>query len=108
MIYKLILLSITIFLIEKILPGFKLKKPLTAVLVAVVYSLVNFFLGWFLAFLSMPFIFITLGLFHFVLNAFMLWITDKILDDFEIDSIKTTVIAAILITVVNGLLNWIF
>jgi putative membrane protein len=85
-----------------------LKKPLTALLVAVVYSLVNFFLGWILAFLSMPFIFITLGLFHFVLNAFMLWITDKILDDFEIDSVKTTVIAAILITVVNGLLNWIF
>lgn len=107
MIIKLLLLSITIFLIERILPGFKLKKPMTAVIVAIVYSLVNFALGWLLTFLAMPFIFLTLGLFHFVINAFMLWVTDKILDDFEIDGIKTTIIAAVLITIVNGLLNWL-
>ncbi len=107
MITKLLLLSITIFLIEHILPGFKLKKPITAVIVAVVYSLVNFALGWLLTFLALPFILITFGLFHFVINAFMLWLTDKILDDFEIDSIGTTLIAAVLITVVNGLLNWL-
>ena len=108
MIAKIILLSITIFIIEKLLPGFRLRKPLTAVVVAVVYSLVNFALGWLLALLTLPFIWLTLGLFHFILNAFMLWITDKLLDDFEIDSIKTTIIAAVGITIINGLLNWIF
>lgn len=108
MIAKLIILSISIFAIAQILPGVKLKKPYTAILVAVVYSIVNFFLGWILSILAMPFIFLTLGLFTFVINAFLLWITDKIMDDFEIDNIKTTLIAAFGITVINAVLNWIF
>lgn len=107
MILKLVILSITIFFIERVLPGMKLRKPATAIIVAVVYSLVNFFLGWLLAFIALPFIFLTLGLFHFIINAFLLWLTDKILDDFEIDSIKTTLIAAVLITIVNGILTFI-
>ncbi|MCJ8268637.1 MAG: phage holin family protein, partial [Psychrosphaera sp.] len=75
---------------------------------AVVYSIVNFFLGWLLMALALPFMVLTLGLFTFVINALLLWITDKILDDFEIDNIKTTLIAAVGITVINGVLNWIF
>jgi putative membrane protein len=108
MIAKLIILSISIFLIAQFLPGVKLKKPITAVVVAVIYSLINFAVGWLLALLALPFIILTLGLFHFVINAFLLWVTDKILDDFEIDTIKTTFIAAIFITIINAVLNWIF
>ncbi|NQZ06680.1 MAG: phage holin family protein [Algicola sp.] len=108
MIAKLIILSISIFAIAQLMPGFKLKKPYTAIMVAVVYSIVNFFLGWLLMALALPFMVLTLGLFTFVINALLLWITDKILDDFEIDSIKTTLIAAVGITVINGVLNWIF
>ncbi len=108
MIAKLIILSISIFAIAQLMPGFKLKKPYTAILVAVVYSLVNFFLGWILVGLALPFMVLTLGLFTFVINAFLLWVTDKILEDFEIDNIKTTLIAAVGITLINGILNWIF
>ena len=108
MIAKLIILSISIFLIAQILPGVRLKRPLTAVIVAIVYSLVNFALGWLLMLLALPLIIVSLGLFNFVINAFLLWITDKILDDFAIDSIKTTLLAAVLITIVNALLNWVF
>lgn len=107
MIAKLVLLSISIFAIGKLLPGMKLKNFWTAIIVAIVYSLVNFFLYSLLSFLALPFIVLTLGLFIFVINAFLLWLTDKILDDFEIDSLKTTLIAAVGITLVNGVLNWL-
>jgi putative membrane protein len=108
MIAKLIILSISIFLIAQILPGVRLKKPFTAIVVAIVYSLVNYALGWILSLLALPLIIITLGLFNFVINAFLLWITDKIIDDFAIDGIKTTLLAAVLITIVNAVLNWVF
>ena len=44
----------------------------------------------------------------FVINAFLLWITDKLIDDFEIDGFGATLIAAFLIALVDSLLRWIF
>lgn len=108
MIAKLLILSISIFAIAKVLPGVKLKNFWTAVIVAVVYSIVSFFFNWLLVLLSMPFILITFGLFMFVINAFMLWVTDKVLEDFEIDNLKTTLLASVGITLVSTVLNWIF
>ncbi|MFT5162854.1 MAG: putative membrane protein [Alteromonadaceae bacterium] len=107
MITKLIVLSISIFAIARFLPGVKLKSFWTAMVVALVYSLVNFFLYTLLSFISLPFIVLTFGLFIFVINAFLLWLTDKLIDDFAIDSLKTTLIAAVLITLINTVLNWL-
>lgn len=107
-IWNIILLSVVVFAVSKMLPNIKIKSFGTAVLVAVVYSIINFLIGWLLTLLSLPFIFITLGLFVFVINAFLLWLTDKVIDDFEIKDIPTTLIAAFLITVFSALLKWIF
>ena len=53
---NLIVLSICIFIMAQKMPGFRIKAPQTAVLVAVTYSLINFFFSWILAFLALPFI----------------------------------------------------
>ena len=106
--YHILLLSVSIFLIAKMLPGVHIKSFFTSIIVAVVYSIVDFLLGWLLTMLSIPFIFITLGLFTFVINAVLLWITDKIIEDFKIDGIGQTLLAALLITILNSILNWIF
>lgn len=106
--WNILLLSVAVFLVAQLLPGIRLKNFGTAVVVAVVYSLINILLGWLLVFLSFPFLLITFGLFKFVINAFLLWITDKMLDDFEIDGIGTTLFAAFLITIMASLLRWIF
>ncbi len=84
------------------MPTIKIKSFWTAVAVAVVFSLVNFFLGWLLYLLALPFIIITFGLFSVVVNAVMLMITDKLIDGFEIKGFLSTVIAAIFIAVINS------
>lgn len=101
------ILSIVIFIVTKFLPGIRLKNYFTAIIVALVYSLINYVFGWLLVLLSLPFMFLTFGLFKFVINAFMLWITDKLIEDFEIESFKTTFIAAFLITVIDSMIKWI-
>ncbi|QBY03490.1 phage holin family protein [Thalassotalea sp. HSM 43] len=108
MITKLVLLSISIFLVSRLMTGIRLKSPLTAVIVAIVYSVADLLLYWFLAIISMPLILITFGLFVFVLNAFLLWLTDQIIDDFEIKDLKTTLIASFAITIIHLLLGAIF
>jgi len=108
-VFSWLILSVSIFLIAQLFPTIHVKNFGTAILVAVVYSVINFLLGWFFMLLSLPFIIITLGLtywlFKFLINAIMLWITDKILDDFEIEGFGWTLVAALCISVVDTLLN---
>jgi len=106
--WDILLLSVAVFLVAELMPGIRLKNFGTAVIVAVVYSLINFLIGWLLLFLSLPLIIITFGLFKFIINGFLLLLTDKMLDDFEIDGIGTTFLAAFLITIFDSILRWIF
>jgi len=96
---EFLLFSGVVVIAAKTLPGIRLKSNSTAILVALVYSILNLVLGGLLGFLSFPFIIITLGLFYLVINTFLLWLTDKILDSFEIIDLKTTFLAALLLTV---------
>ncbi len=107
-ILSLLFKSLAVFIVAKMLPGIQIKNFGTAVLVALVYSMINFILGKILFFFAFPMILITFGLFVFIIDAFLLWITDKIIEDFEINNFVTTIIAAFLITVSDRLLNWLF
>ena len=106
-ILNLLLLSLAIFIVAKIMPSIHIKNFWAAIAVALVYSVINLLTGWFLVFLTLPVIIITFGLFKFVINAFLLWITDKLIEDFEIDSFGSTLIAAFLITIIDSMLKWI-
>ena len=107
-IVNIFILSVAVFLVSNFLPGIRIKNFMTAVMVAIVYSIINFLTGWLLVLLTLPFIIITFGLFKFVINAFLLWLTDKITEDFEIENVSTTFVAAFLITMVDLLIKWIF
>ena len=107
MLINILILSVAVFLVANFLPGIQVKHFGTAIVVAIVYSLINFFFGWLLVFLSLPFIFITFGLFKLVINAVLLWATDKVLDDFQIKDFFTTFIAALCITLVDYVIKWV-
>jgi putative membrane protein len=106
--WNTLLLSIAIFLVASLLPGIHLKNFGTSVIVALVYSLINYLIGWLLLLMTLPAVIITFGLFKLVINAFLLWVTNKLIDDFEIEGVGTTLIAAFLITFADSILRWIF
>ena len=80
------------------LPGVRLKSLGTALTVVLVYGLLNYFLFWLIALIAFIPMLLSIGLFGLVINAFLLWLTDKLIDDFEIDSIRMTLIMAVLLT----------
>ncbi len=79
--------------------------------VAVLFGLVNAIVKPIVQILSIPMYILTLGLFHIVVNAFMLWITAQITKDtthwgLQIDHFWWTAIwAAILLSIVSWLLS---
>lgn len=85
--------------VSRLLPGVRINGYSTAIGVAVVYGLLHWALKGVLVFLSLPLIIVTLGLFLLVLNAFLLWITDKLIDGFEIRSKPALLLATLGITI---------
>jgi putative membrane protein len=94
-----------LYALASALPGVRLKSYGTAVIVALVYGLLNYFLFWLIALIAFIPMLLSLGLFGLVINTFLLWLTDKLIDDFEIDSVRTTLIMAVLLTVSKFILR---
>jgi len=102
----LAVLTLTVLLLARVLPSVKVRSTGSALVVAIVFSLLNFFLGWLIRVaLFLPAI-LTLGLLFlvlpFIVNAILLWLTDKLLRSFEIDTLGGLLLSAAVITVVNG------
>jgi putative membrane protein len=78
-------------------------------MVSAVYSILHIVLHFILFevlwILTIIPVILTLGIIFFVVNAVVLWFTDKIVEDFGIDSTATLIVAAVLLTIVNWIIR---
>ncbi len=72
---------------------------------AAVFTVVNAWVKPVVAVLSIPFIVVTLGVFYFLINVLMLYVTDWLVADFEIGTFWWGVLGAIIVSAVNGVLH---
>jgi putative membrane protein len=77
-------------------------------LAAFVFTLVNVFLKPVLTVLSIPFIIVTFGIFYLLINVFMLYLTHWIVPQFTIASFWWAMLAAIIVSAANAILNSFF
>jgi len=109
--------GLALWVVTLIVPGISFVGGQTDVqrvgiiaVVALIFGLVNAFIKPIVQLLSIPLYILTLGLFHVVINAFMLWITAWITEHtthwgLQIDNFWWTAVwAAILLSIVG----WLF
>ena len=101
---SLLINSIAIFAIGSVLTGVRINSYGTAVWVAVLLALVNAIVRPVVAFLSIPLIVITFGLFIFVVNTLMLMLVDYIVDGLEIENFWWALLFSLLLSLVNMLI----
>jgi putative membrane protein len=113
MLLHLAMLTGTVLLLARFLPGVQIKSTRSAIVVAVVFSVLNFLIGWLIkvvlgAVLFLPAI-LTLGLawvlVPFLANVLLLWITDEVIDTFELRDARTLMVAAAAITGANAVFH---
>ena len=77
--------------------------------VALIFGVLNVIVRPILKILTFPFLILTLGLFIFVLNAVMLWLTGKASDalglGFHVDGFRAAFFGALVVTVVSFVLS---
>ncbi|MGA9876562.1 MAG: phage holin family protein [Solirubrobacteraceae bacterium] len=101
--------TVALFVATWLLSGLSYGSDWWALLIAgLVFTLVNFFLKPALAILSIPFIIVTFGLFYFLINVLMLYLTHWIVPQFTIAGFWWAVLAAIIISAVNGIQHMLF
>jgi putative membrane protein len=74
-------------------------------LVALVFGLLNAILKPILLFFSIPLLILTLGLFALVVNAVMLMVTARLLDDFAVSGFWSALFGSVVISIVTMLLG---
>jgi putative membrane protein len=96
-----LLSALTIFLISQYIKGFYVDSFQTALIVAIVLGIFNAFVKPVLVILTLPINILTLGLFTFVINAFLIMATDYFVKGFTVTSFTPALIAAIVLWLIN-------
>lgn len=106
-----LILSVAVWITDALLPGFHIKGPKSALLVAAIFGLLNFFLGWLL---FAVFTIFTLGIAwllafitRWIINAILLVLTDKLTDHLKIDSFAWALGGALVMSAVGTAGEWL-
>ena len=102
-----VLSALSLMMVAKLLPGFHIKNFGGALGVAAVYGILHVVLYPVLLFVAFIPALLSLGLFIFVINAFLLFLTSALLDNFQIDNIPTALVGAVSLTILNGIWRWL-
>ncbi len=118
-----IVTAIALAVVVFVLPGVSItgdNQAVALVIVAVVFGVVNGLIKPVVKLLSLPINLMTLGLFTFVINGFMLLLTaaissnfgatlkiDTFPPDFSLGALWMAIVAAIVLTIVRGLVDMV-
>lgn len=107
---RLVITAVALWVAVELVPGIThAGPPAQLLLVALVFGVLNAAIRPVLLMLTCPLVLITLGLFIFVLNAFMLWLTGALsqaLDlGFAVDGFLPALVGGLVVGLVSTVLN---
>lgn len=99
--------ALALLLITKIVAGVHVDTFYAALIAALVIGLLNAIVRPVLILLTLPVNIVTLGLFTFVINAGLVWLTQTMVKGFDIEGFLPALMAALILWAVSTLTNWI-
>jgi putative membrane protein len=101
-----LLSAIALLIVSYLVPGFHLEGFKAALIAAVVIGLINATLGLLLKVITLPLTLLTLGVFWWVVNAFMLMLASRFLaPEFMVSGFFAAFLGAIVLSLVNMVLR---
>ncbi|MDI9480011.1 MAG: phage holin family protein [Syntrophomonadaceae bacterium] len=87
-----------------LLPGFQLTVW-GAIVGSVFLGIINAVIRPFIIVLTLPLNILTLGLFTFIINALMLWLTSATIRGFDIDGFGWAILSALLLSLISFIIS---
>ncbi len=104
---RLLLHAVALVIVSRLVPGVVVSDFGSAVIAVLVISLINALIKPILFLLTLPVTVLTLGLFAFVLNAFLFMLAGSLTPGLEISGFGAALIGALVYSVVSAVLLWL-
>lgn len=105
---KIILTALAAYFSAWITPGVDIKSLGSAIVVALVLTVLNIFVRPILEFISIPVTIITLGLFLLVINAVIILIASYFVGSFHVSGFWAALLFSVIFSVISWILEAIF
>lgn len=102
---NLVVNAIAFYITAYLVPGVTIANFKSLAVVAIVWGLLTMILKPILVILTLPVNVMTLGLFTFVINAFLIMLMSSWVNGFSVASFGTALLAAIVLSLVNIVLS---
>jgi putative membrane protein len=102
-----VLSAVALLLVSRLVSGFHINSFATALVVALVFGLLNATVGLLLKLVSLPLIILTLGIFLVVVNAFVLELAASVVPGFQIRDFGTAFIGAIVLALLQMIFRFV-
>lgn len=102
---RLVVNAAALWVAAQLVPRFVITGVTPLIFAALVLGLINAIVRPVLVILTLPLTLVTLGLFLFILNAFCLWLTSRLVPGFEVQTFGSALLGALVISVASWLLT---
>jgi len=103
--FKVLVCSVNVFILAYILPGISIVDFFTAIVVAIVLSLLDTIVKPLLILLTLPATILTLGLFLFVINAAIILLDAYFVHGFKVESFWHALLFGAILSFFNSLVH---
>jgi putative membrane protein len=100
-----LIITVAILLASQFVPGIKVDALSTAIIAACVLGLINIFIKPVFVLLTLPLSILTMGLFYFFINAFMLELVAYFVSGFVVKDFFSAFLGSLIISFVSWLAN---
>ncbi len=108
LIIRIVLGALALLLIAKLVPGIHVSSLEVALLGALILGILNVLVKPILFILTLPVTIISLGLFSFVLNAFVFWLSAQMINGFSVDGFIPALVGSVIMTAVSTVTHKLF
>ncbi|MCF0049198.1 phage holin family protein [Dyadobacter chenwenxiniae] len=105
LIIRLLISTLAILIAANLIPGVVVASTTTAIIVAIVLGILNTFLKPVLQILALPITIMTLGLFYFIVNVFIIYIATYLVSGFSIDGFIPALLFGLVVSIISGILG---
>lgn len=102
---RLVISTLAILVAANLVPGVVVASTTTAIIVAIVLGILNTFLKPVLQILALPITIMTLGLFYFVVNVFIIYLATYLVDGFAISGFISALLFGLVVSIVSAILG---
>ena len=99
--------TVAILLMAYYLPGIAVSGFYAALIAALILGIINAIIRPLIILLTLPVNILTLGLFTFLINAFLFWFASTIVKGFEVADFKAAFLGALIMWLVSWISNWL-